>query len=359
VLHADAPIAAPARDRFAHLRNVKLGQVRKAFSPQAYERSTGRALLWLAVDGAAYLLLVCGALFAPHPLLQLLFGVFAGVAVASLFVWGHDAAHGALFRSTRFAEVLGTAAMLPSLNMYRLWVYGHNRVHHGFTSYSPIDWIWRPDTPTEYGARRPLSRLVYRIERSLAGCGLHYVLRVWWPGMVRFRPEPELRRRYRFGISKLVTALFVVAASTLAWVLGGGPIGVVAAVLVPWVVFNYHIALFIYLHHTHPSLPFFDDRQEWSATIGQVGCSTVIRGNRVFEAVTHNILVHTPHHVDARIPFYRLPRAWDDLRSDYGGDVVTYRFRLSTVREIFRTCQLFDFRTQRWSRFADRSDGAL
>jgi hypothetical protein len=31
--------------------------------------------------------------------------------------------------------------MLPSLNMYRLGSYGHNRVHNGFTSYTPVVWI--------------------------------------------------------------------------------------------------------------------------------------------------------------------------------------------------------------------------
>jgi omega-6 fatty acid desaturase (delta-12 desaturase) len=129
--------------------------------------------------------------------------VIAGCAVALLFVWGHDAAHGALFASGCWSEVLGTIAMLPSLNMYRLWPYGHNKVHHGFTSFSPIDWIWRPLTPDEYRARSRAWRFVYRLERHPATCGLQYLRRVWWPGMVRFRPDPKLRRTRGFRASKL------------------------------------------------------------------------------------------------------------------------------------------------------------
>ena len=119
---------------------------------------------------------------------------------ASLFVWAHDAGHGALFDLTRRPEVLGTVALLPSMQMYGLWWYGHNRVHHGFPSLSTVDWMWRPWTPGEYSTASRPARPVHRIERSLPGCGLHYVLRVWWAGMVRFHGEENLRDRYHFGI---------------------------------------------------------------------------------------------------------------------------------------------------------------
>jgi omega-6 fatty acid desaturase (delta-12 desaturase) len=79
----------------------------------------------------------------------------------------------------------------------------------------------------------------------------------------------------------------------------------------------------------------------------------VIRSNRVVEALTHNILVHTPHHVDSRIPFYRLREAYADLRPAYGAYVHEYRLRWREVRRIFRTCQLYEFDTLTWRRFAD------
>ena len=351
-----APAPAPVTDNstpFERLRHVKLGTVRASFSPAVYRRSTALALAWLAFDMAVYALCILAALRVDNMVLKAVAGLGAGCAVASLFVWAHDAAHGALFKSAGMAEVLGTAAMLPSLNMYRLWIYGHNRVHHGFTSFSPVDWIWRPWTPAQYRASSIAARVLYRLERSLVGCPLHYIRRVWWPGMVRFRPERDVRKRHHFTLSKTITAVFALQAVVVAWLVGGQWRGILAAVVIPWLVFNFFIALFVYLHHTHPTLPFFEDRQQWSAAIGQVGCSTVVVMPRLLSALTHHILIHTPHHVDARIPFYRLPRAWKSLAAKYGHDVVTYRFRWSTVRGIFRSCQLFDFDTKVWTRFAD------
>jgi omega-6 fatty acid desaturase (delta-12 desaturase) len=337
---------------YAALKSVKLAEVRAVFSPRCYRRSTWRAIGALLVDVGLYGAAVIGVFASGNPLLRLACGALAGVAVAFLFVWAHDAAHGALFTSDIVAEVLGTAAMLPSLQMYRLWVYGHNKVHHGFTSFSPIDWIWRPLTPAEYEARSWWQRGVYRLERHPATCGLHYLLRVWWSGMVRFRP-PEGRRRVGYRWSKLGTLTYLLAFSAVAYRFAGGPVGVFAAVVLPFLVFTYIIALVVYLHHTHPDVPFFTDRQEWAATIGQLACSIVVRSNALVERLTHNILIHPPHHIDTRIPFYNLKLAYADLLPAFGQYVCESRLRWSTVRSIFSQCQLYDFDTHTWHRFAE------
>jgi len=335
------------------LKDINLNTVRKAISDACYRRSLVRTFGSYAWDLALYLGAMAGV-FGSHALwLKLLFGILAGCAVAFMFVWAHDAAHGALFESDHVAEVFGTVFMLPSLNMYRLWCHGHNRVHHGFTSFTPIDWIWRPMTPAEYAASSRWRRFIYRLERSPYTCALHYLLRVWWPGMVRFRPDPSSRDRRMVALDKWITLAFALVLSIVAYRFAGGIAGVVAAVMLPFIVFNYFIALFVYLHHTHPDVPYFDHRPEWSNTIGQVYCSIVVRCSRVSEMLIHNIMIHVPHHVEPRIPFYRLKRAYADLRREYGEFIHEYRFRWSTVRMIFRRCKLYDFDRQVWYSFRE------
>ena len=354
LLEAPAPSSGAHVDPgYAEMRGVKLGSVRAAFSPEVYRRSNTKALAWLAFDAAVYGGLLAAVYLAPTWWLQLLFGVLLGFAVAILFVWAHDAAHGALFGFTKTAEVLGTIAMLPSVNMYRLWIYGHNKAHHGFTSFTPIDWIWAPLSPDAYQAASRRRRWLYRVERSLPGCGVHYVLRVWWPGMVTFNPPADVRQRNHFTRARLITLAYVVVASVLAYLFAGGIVGVLAAVVIPWVVFTYFLAFAVYLHHTHPKLPFFDEREDWTASIGQVACSTIVRTPKVFETWTHGILVHTPHHVDTKIPFYRLQQAAKDLQPVVGDHILEYQFHWAEIRRIFRTCQLYDYRNETWYRFQD------
>jgi omega-6 fatty acid desaturase (delta-12 desaturase) len=174
--------------------------------------------------------------------------------------------------------------------------------------------------------------------------------------MVRFQPAGG-RRRAGYRSSKLGTLAYAAASSTVAYRFAGGWLGVAAAVVVPFLVFTYVIALVVYLHHTHPDVPFFTDRKEWSVTIGQVACSTVVRSNALVERLTHSILIHPPHHVDARIPFYNLKRAYADLVPAFGQYVCEYRLGWSTVRKIFSQCQLYDFDTHTWHRFAELRRG--
>ena len=338
----------PRAEQWAQIRPIRLQELRAAIRPERYRQSVVRALSSYAFDAGLYLLAIAGILLASQWWLKLLLGVVAGSAVAFMFVWAHDAAHGALFRSQRVSRWLGTVFMLPSFNMYRLWAFGHNRVHHGFTSLSSVDWIWRPWTPVEYRQKTRLQRLLYRLERTPYACALHYILRVWWPGMLRFRGDEKNRSAFRRD--KLVILLFFLAFSALIWGLGGF-LSWLAAVALPFLVFNYYIALFVFLHHTHPDLPFFEDKEDWSPALGQLYCSTIVRCSRLSEMLIHNILIHTPHHVDPRIPFYHLKDAYADLRVQYGAYIHEMRFSFREVWRIFRECQLYDYEQQRWLRF--------
>ena len=79
----------------------------------------------------------------------------------------------------------------------------------------------------------------------------------------------------------------------------------------------------------------------------------MVRCPRVGELLIHNIMIHIPHHVDPRIPFYHLKRAYADLQHEYGQFFHEYRFRWSTVRMIFRRCKLYDFERQVWYSFRE------
>jgi len=342
-----------AEPLYRALRDIKLTTVRKAISSACYTKSWFKTWGSFAFDVALYIGLMTGVFVAENGWVQLAFGLAAGCAVAFMFVWAHDAAHGALFQSEGVAEVFGTLTMLPSLNMYRLWCHGHNRVHHGFTSYSPVDWIWRPLSPSEYAAKPWRDRFLYRLERAPFTCAIHYLLKVWWPGMVMYDPSERPRERVGFIAHKVITVSFAALLSVAAWVWAGGIVGVLAAVVVPFIVFNYFIALFVYLHHTHPDVPFFDERHEWSNTIGQVYCAITWRCSRVSEFLIHNIMIHVPHHVDQRIPFYRLKSAYQDLRREYGKYIHEYPFRWRTVFMIFNRCKLYDFEAKRWYSFRE------
>jgi len=78
-----------------------------------------------------------------------------------------------------------------------------------------------------------------------------------------------------------------------------------------------------------------------------------VRSNPVVETLLHNILIHPPHHIDTRLPFYRLKQAYGELTPVFGRYICEYRLGWSTVRQIFATCQLYDYDTHTWHRFGE------
>ncbi|WP_454781120.1 fatty acid desaturase [Legionella sp. WA2022007384] len=335
------------------VKGIKSSVARSIIPNECYKQSQIKALFWYFFDLALFLFGFYLIFFSVHLELKLTGGLIAGVATAMMFVWAHDAAHGALFKNSTISEVLGTIAMLPSLNIYRMWSYGHNKVHHGFASFSPIDWIWRPLTCTEYQSLSIFQRVLYRIERCFFTCAFHYLRRIWWEQMLCFNPgkDKQQSRYYRNG--KLIVLFYGLMMSILAYVFTGGIVGIAIAVILPFIIFNYFIAIIIYLHHTHPDVPFFDLKTEWSHSVGALYCSTVIHSSKISRVLLHNIMIHIPHHLDPRIPFYNLPKAHKALKAKYGEYFHEYHFKLRYVLNIFKKCKLYDFEKKLWMSFKE------
>ena len=121
----------------AEIRDIPLNTVRRALSRDCFARSAPQTFGWLAFDAALYAGSMWGIFGSDSWWAKLLFGIGAGCAVAFVFVWGHDAAHGARFRGKWTAAILGPLSRLPSLTMYRLGCYAHNPVHPRFPPFTP------------------------------------------------------------------------------------------------------------------------------------------------------------------------------------------------------------------------------
>ena len=336
---------------YKELVSKDIKAIRNNIDTIAYKLSSTKVIFWCIFDIIFYMISIYGVFSINNIIGKIACSILSGIAISSLFVLAHDAAHGALIKNKFIAELVGTIFMLPSLNSYRLWCYGHNRVHHGFTSFSPLDWIWRPLTINEYTNLSRYKKLLYRIERNMYGCGIHYLIKVWWQKMMFFMPT-ELHKKQANGLklSKLIVAVFAVIFAIIAYKYNGFT-GVFLGLILPFIVFNYVISLIVYLHHTHPSIPFFDEKHEWNQAIGVVYCTTVIKANWLIDTLTHHILIHTPHHIDMRIPFYRLKTAFEGIKKDHTEYLHEYKLTWKTMKHIFSNCKLYDYHNHKWYSF--------
>jgi omega-6 fatty acid desaturase (delta-12 desaturase) len=324
-----------------------------ALPPDCYDSPTWKGLAYFARDLAIYAGTVAALVPTDNVLLLPFLWVLGGLAIGGLFVLGHDAAHGALFRSKRLCRVIGRIALLPSLHAYEVWVLGHNRVHHGHTGCRGIDFVWHPLTPAQYRALPPAARLLHRLEWSPWGAGLYYLRVLWWQRMMRIVPPPRLRRVFRRDRMLVWSFLGVMSGMLL---LAGGTPGTglwlwIKVFLVPWLVWNWLIGVTVHVHHIAPEIA-WHPRERWNRLPGQVDGTSSYRIPRALNLFWHNIFLHVPHHVDPRIPFYRLPRAAEALTHILDAAEPVRALRLRDYARATRRCKLYDFERSVWLDYA-------
>jgi omega-6 fatty acid desaturase (delta-12 desaturase) len=200
------------------------------------------------------------------------------------------------------------------------------------------------------------------VGRTFFGVVIHYAVVIWWP---RFAfPCAEDRGGVgRVGaLERLTGAMFVLAQLVGGFELqarrgGTSPMRelVLSAglgVLVPFLLFTWLIGLVTFLHHNHEHVRWYDRREEWSFARGSLFGTVHVRPGTVIDRILLNIMFHTAHHVDTRVPLYRLPRTQRALEEVYGNRIIQSRFSMQTALETFRDCKLYDYRKHVWLDFA-------
>jgi len=334
-------------DPAATSKPTGLKQVLEVIPERCYERSTTRGLGIVLRDVVMYGLVMWGLFSTDNPLLLVPLWLASGLVIAALFVVGHDAAHQALFDSKKLNSVVARFSMLPSLHATEVWVFGHNRVHHGHTLRQGMDFVWHPLTVTDYKSLGRVGKLRHRFEWGPLGSGAYYVREIWWNKMVRFPMPPRWRKSMRRD--KALVGAFAVATLVAAIVMNG-PAGLwlwAKMLVIPFLLFSHMIGWVVYVHHIAPEIRWWP-RREWNRFRGQIEGTTILWGPRVVDALFHWIMIHVPHHVDMAIPCYRLPEAAKAIAAAYPDDVVEGPLRISDYRRSVRVCKLYDFDAGHW-----------
>ena len=323
----------------------------------ADRRSLRTGLSVLAAHYAFYGVTLIGAL-APLPLaVNILCGIANGVAIALLFIIGHDGAHGGFVPSRRLNSWIARFAFVPCVHSVSLWRMIHNRLHHGFTNLKGKDGVWAPMSKEEYDAAHPTRRWLERVYRGPFG-PLVYYYGAFWIHRTLLPLAPEVRSEWR---RHLPDSLFVLGAFALT-LLFVGVVGKAFAPertlwqifligwVIPFAVWNYLMAFTTYLNHTHPSILWFDDEKIWERYRGNLmDTANVIMPVNIAPLYT-KVMSHPAHHRNMKTPVYALPDAQAELDATFGKQV-EYVLTPGSYRKIYRACKLFDFKRMCWTDF--------
>ena len=331
---------------------------RAALAPYL-SRSTPVAVALFLVNIAVYLAAVAGAVaLGPWPA-RLAGAVIAGSAISSLFVIGHDAAHGAYAEGRLINSIIGRIAFLPALHNYSLWQVQHNRLHHRLVNIKGFN-SWSPLSKAEYDGLPPWRRWVQRLYRGPLGFAPYYLIERWWRDKFFPRRHVEAVQHTVFWADFALLAAYVVGFVALLALIGGAlpQSSATAAVawgfVVPFLVWNLLMGATTYMQHTHQRAPWFAGTAEWRRLAGQEEVAVHVVVPRWYGAISHHIMDHPAHHVHPKIPLYRLAAAQRRLNELLGERAIVEPFTPGYLFATLGRCKLYDYREHRWLDFAGR-----
>lgn len=230
----------------------------------------------------------------------------AGLQVR-LFVLFHDMTHGSLFSTKRTNDVLGILVGLVCYTPYHQWRRRHLLHHATSGNLSRRGW-WEIPTATtdEYAQMTRSQAWAYRLTRSPSllftiGALSYFVI-------IQRMPAPGAGRRERINLWGTNLALIGLAAGAVA-LLGWAA---VLAVWLPVALLSSATGMWLfYVQHQFEDA-YWQSAEEWSFYDAAMSGSSLLRLPPVASWFFTGIGFHHIHHLNPRVPNYRLATAHAD-----------------------------------------------
>ncbi len=271
-----------------------------ATKPYASDTS---ARSWWYILSTAFLLLaaIVGTLWNVHPIGKLVCSLLAGLLMLRCFVIYHDQQHHAILPKSRAAELFMRAFGIYTLSASSIWRSSHNYHHHHNSKLRGSHIGSFPImTKAQFLKSPPAKRFEYLFVRHPLTIVFGYVFMFVY-GMC-INPMLKDPRQHLDCLVALV--IHIVIGVGLAY-FGGWQALILAQTLPHFLAYAMGTYLF-YAQHNFPGVS-FSDKAGWTYEKAALESSSYMKTSRVMAWFTANIGYHHVHHLNARIPFYRLP----------------------------------------------------
>jgi len=244
----------------------------------------------------------------PYLVGKFLSGLLAGLLTSRLFVIYHDFHHGSILRNSSLAEALMWMVGILTLSPPSIWDETHQHHHTHNSKFSKVVMGSFPTiTSSTFKAYSKTQRFWYLLIRHplmivLAYVPIFLVSFCLWP----FFENPK--KYYDCGLAAVIHGMIFWSL----YILGGWQ-AVIFSVVLPCTVLFAIGGYIFYAQHNFPTVIFKNDH-EWDYLDAALYSSSFIRMNRMMRWFTANIGYHHVHHVNSRIPFYRLPEVMSTFK---------------------------------------------
>lgn len=248
-----------------------------------------------------------GAIFSSNLGLQVIFSILAGLMVVRVFVIYHDYLHKAILQDSLLAKIIFTLFGMWILAPTSIWKRSHDYHHkHNCKLYTSSIGSFPLVTKEQFLKSSKKERFIYLFIRHPFTISLGYIFAFLWGMTLQSIIKSSGKHwdsyfalLFHFGISFLVYYYF----GTSSYLLG---------VLIPALISSALGSYLFYAQHNYPGAK-YKDKENWDYAHSALKSSSFMKLNPLMNWFTANIGYHHIHHINARIPFYNLPKVYKEI----------------------------------------------
>ncbi len=269
-------------------------------------KSFAKEITWKSWLYTSYTLLllvgsILGTFFAPYVWMKVVCSVFEALMLARFFIIFHDYQHHTILNRDRIANVLFTLFGVYMITPPSIWKRSHDHHHaHNSKLFSASIGSFPIMTKQKFLEASRKEQLIYLFTRSPLNMFLSYfTMFLYGMCLQSFFSSPR-----RHWDSIVIVGLHVTAAVLI--IINMGWLTYILAFFLPFFLSHMLGAYLFYAQHNFPGVV-FRTNQDWNYAKAALESSSFMKMSRFFNWVTANIGYHHIHHLNAKIPFYRLP----------------------------------------------------
>lgn len=240
--------------------------------------------------------------------IRLTFSILTALFYVRMFVIYHDYQHHAILQKSPLATLIMKAYGIYLLTPQNVWKRSHDHHHNhnskltnaGIGSYPTI-------SKNTYLKMSKFQQRMYLINRHpiTVFCG-YFTLFIYWLNIKSFIQSPKKH------MDSLVALLFHFVAGFCIYAYLGSTTFWISWFTPFFLTFAIGSYLF-YSQHNFPGAE-FRENQDWKYETAALSSTSFMKMNPVFHWMTGNIGYHHVHHLNSRIPFYRLKEAMKEMQ---------------------------------------------
>ena len=268
-----------------------------------------RARSWRVLISTTILLFLTsiGGIINFHIIPQLICAILTGLLIVRFFIIYHDYMHKAILQHSGFAKALFTLLGLFILAPSSIWKRSHDHHHvHNSKLYTSSIGSFPLVTKKEYLQGSRLERRIYLFIRHPITILFGYVFAFIWGFCIR-----TLVKSADKHMDALVALLFHFGVGVAVYFTLGLQ-SFLIGFLIPSFMYGAMGSYLFYAQHNFPDAK-FKRKEEWNYTFAALRSSSYMKMSKVMHWFTGNIGYHHIHHINSKIPFYKLPTVFKEM----------------------------------------------